>query len=155
MWNQGLSILAMTRIPCVWFIWSQLGLESMGLLGRAHCLGSVVPLGKELFIFNLSDPIFLEKIKIPLSLEFYPCETRSFILSRRLWGDQSENVPPTQFKGRKKSSHILYSDSVSQKMSPVIWLSHKKSSEYHTLSVVLPCNRFLFSWRKLRWRMEE
>lgn len=44
---------AMTSIPCVWSTGSQSGLESMGLLCREHCLGSVVPLGEEHFLVSV------------------------------------------------------------------------------------------------------
>lgn len=90
------------------------GLESMGLLCRGHLLGSIMSLGKDHF-FGLSDPIFLDIIKMPPSLQFHTWETTNFILPMGFWERQSENVTPSQFKGRRKSSHILYSVSVSQR----------------------------------------
>lgn len=139
----------MTQLQHVWSTWPQPDLDSVGILCKGHCLASVVPLGKDSFLLV---SIFLEKIKRCLWLRvtqlrdkkcYSPCGNLRM----------SVRDLPCHFRGRQGSSHILFYDSVSQKMCPVILVSHEESSEVPYLPEF--CTPPPLLWRKWWWRVDE
>ena len=116
-WNAVCLFYLTTARPGIW------GPSLQGTLYGLSCALQQRPL------LCGSDSIFLEKLKMPLSSGFHRWEARSFILLVGIWECQSENVLSSQFRGRLRSSHIIYSDSLSQRICPVILVSHEKSLE--------------------------